>query len=107
MDSQEKVRVPLRLELMTSCVTNKSLMELISLPTDRISHHTPDTYMRLSASIKTVFHVKCRIWKKLNFIRRVVFVLEVYCNYIVKIRSQGFKCIMTSAYDQCESFGSL
>ena len=43
MDSRKKARVSLVLELMTSRVTNKSLMELISLPTDRISQHTPHT----------------------------------------------------------------
>ena len=43
MDSRKKARVSLVLELMTSRVTNKSLMELISLPTDRTYQHTPYT----------------------------------------------------------------
>ena len=40
MDSLKKALVSLLLELTTSCVTNKSLMELIGLLTDGISHHT-------------------------------------------------------------------
>ena len=43
MDFQKKAIVSPLLGLMTSCVTNKSFMELISSPTDRISHHTPHT----------------------------------------------------------------
>ena len=39
----ERKRVSLVLELMTSRATNKSLVELISLPTDRTNQHTPYT----------------------------------------------------------------
>lgn len=43
VDSQKKARVSLLLETMTSCVTNKSLMELVNFPTDCISDQIPHT----------------------------------------------------------------